>query len=129
MCTRESGCMPHIGEKANTIREPGNSYDRFAVAVLEEDTLCVEGHIISPADRYIYCALRQLFKEVVDSTARHQTLHATRGPSFLIVRRFLILRRRRTSGYILIIGQVCHGDDMYTALPGLNQVYDLLDCQ
>jgi len=27
--------MPHVGEKATTVREPGNKHDQFAVAVLE----------------------------------------------------------------------------------------------
>ena len=31
---------PHVGEKATTVRESGNERDRFAVAVLEDETLC-----------------------------------------------------------------------------------------
>ena len=30
----------HVGEKATTVRESGNKHDRFAVAVLEDETLC-----------------------------------------------------------------------------------------
>ena len=37
--------MPHIGEKATTVREPGNEHDRFAVAVLEDEMLCTVGHL------------------------------------------------------------------------------------
>ena len=36
---------PHIGEKATTVREPDNECDRYAVAVLEQETCCVVGHI------------------------------------------------------------------------------------
>ena len=36
---------PHVGEKATTVREPGNEHDRFAVAVLEDETLCTVGHL------------------------------------------------------------------------------------
>ena len=32
--------MPHAGEKATTVREPGNKHDRFEVAVLKDETLC-----------------------------------------------------------------------------------------
>ena len=35
---------PHVGEKATTVREPGNEHDRFTVAVLEFTTLCTVGH-------------------------------------------------------------------------------------
>ena len=37
---------PFIGEKATTAREPGNQHDRYAVAVLEEQTLCTIGRIL-----------------------------------------------------------------------------------
>ena len=59
---------PHIGEKANTIREPGNSYDRFAVAVLEEDTLCVVGHIPREISKECYFFLRRGGVIVVEVT-------------------------------------------------------------
>ena len=36
---------PHVGEKATTVREPGNEHDRFAVAVLKDETLCTVGHL------------------------------------------------------------------------------------
>ena len=36
---------PIIGEKANTAREPGNKHDRYAIAMLEDQTLCTIGHI------------------------------------------------------------------------------------
>ena len=36
---------PFIGEKATTAREPGNQHDRYAVTVLEDQTLCTIGHI------------------------------------------------------------------------------------
>ena len=35
--------MAHVGEKAttpSTVRESGNEHDQFAVAVLEDETLC-----------------------------------------------------------------------------------------
>ena len=35
---------PHVGEKATTVREPGNEHDGFAVAVLGDTTLCTVGH-------------------------------------------------------------------------------------
>ena len=35
---------PHVGEKATTVREPGSEHDQFAVAVLEDATLCTVGH-------------------------------------------------------------------------------------
>ena len=31
--------------KATMVREPGNEHDRFAVAVLEDETLCTFGHL------------------------------------------------------------------------------------
>ena len=34
-----------MGEKAKTIRETGNNHDRYAIAVLEDDTLCTVGHL------------------------------------------------------------------------------------
>ena len=37
--------MPHVGEKATTVREPGNEHDQFSVAVLEDETLCTVGHL------------------------------------------------------------------------------------
>ena len=36
---------PHVGEKAMTVREPGNSHDCYAIAVLEDETLCTVGHL------------------------------------------------------------------------------------
>ena len=36
--------MPRIGEKATTVREPGNLHD-YAIAVLEDETLCTVGHL------------------------------------------------------------------------------------
>ena len=36
---------PRVGEKATMVREPGNEHDRFAVAVLEDKTLCTVGHL------------------------------------------------------------------------------------
>ena len=36
---------PFVGEKATTAREPGNEHDRYAVAVLEDETLCAVGHL------------------------------------------------------------------------------------
>ena len=30
----------YVGEKATTVREPGNEHNRFAVAVLEDERLC-----------------------------------------------------------------------------------------
>ena len=41
--------MPRVGEKATTVREPGNEHDRFAVVVLENETLCTVGHFGSGA--------------------------------------------------------------------------------
>ena len=35
--------MPHIGEKATTVRESENEHDQFAVAVLEDETCTVSG--------------------------------------------------------------------------------------
>ena len=35
---------PHVGEKATTVRKPGNEHDRFSVAVLEDKTLFIVGH-------------------------------------------------------------------------------------
>ena len=32
-------------KKATMVREPGNEHDRFAVAVLEDETLCTVGHL------------------------------------------------------------------------------------
>ena len=43
--TRESGHLTE-GEKATTVREPDNEYDRCAVAVLQE-TCCVVRHTIN----------------------------------------------------------------------------------
>ena len=36
---------PFVGEKATTAREPGNEHDPYAVAVLEDQTLCTVGHL------------------------------------------------------------------------------------
>jgi len=33
-----------VGERATTIREPDNEHDRYAVAVLEDETLCTVAH-------------------------------------------------------------------------------------
>ena len=33
--------MPHVGEKATMVREPGDEQDQFTVAVLEDET-CVQ---------------------------------------------------------------------------------------
>ena len=44
---------PFVGERATTVREPDNEHDRYAVAVLEDETLCTVGHLpreISKAD-------------------------------------------------------------------------------
>ena len=35
----------HVGEKATMVKEPGNEHNRFAVAVLEDETLCTVGHL------------------------------------------------------------------------------------
>ena len=32
-------------KKATVVREPGNEHDQFAVAVLEDETLCTVGHL------------------------------------------------------------------------------------
>ena len=34
---------PFVGERATTVREPDNEHDRYAVAVLEDETLCTVG--------------------------------------------------------------------------------------
>lgn len=36
---------PFVGERATTVREPDNEHDRYAVAVLEDETLCTVGHL------------------------------------------------------------------------------------
>ena len=36
----------HVGEKATMVRELGNEYDRFAIAVFEDETLCTVGHLL-----------------------------------------------------------------------------------
>ena len=36
---------PRVGEKATTVREPGNSHDCYAIAVLEDETLYTVGHM------------------------------------------------------------------------------------
>lgn len=36
---------PFIGEKATTATEPGNEHNCYAVAVLEDETLCMVGHL------------------------------------------------------------------------------------
>jgi len=38
--------MPTVGEKATTVRELGNEHDRCAIAVLEDETLCIVGHLL-----------------------------------------------------------------------------------
>ena len=50
---------PHVGEKATMIREPGNEHDRFAVAVLEEDTLCAVGHLPQEISRECFFFIRR----------------------------------------------------------------------
>ena len=37
--------MPHVGEKATTVREPGDEQDQFAVVVLEDET-CTVAHLL-----------------------------------------------------------------------------------
>ena len=44
---------PHIGEKATTVREPDNEYDRFAVAVLKQEGCCVVRHIPREISNYV----------------------------------------------------------------------------
>jgi len=36
---------PFVGEVAIAVREEHNTYDRYAVAILEEDTCCSVGHL------------------------------------------------------------------------------------
>ena len=36
---------PHVGERATTVREPGNEHNQFAVEVLEDEMLCTLGHL------------------------------------------------------------------------------------
>ena len=48
---------PHVGEKATTVREPGNKHDRFAVAVLEDETLCTVGHLPQEISRIAFIAV------------------------------------------------------------------------
>jgi len=36
---------PFVGERATTVREPDNEHDRYAVAMLEDETLCTVGHL------------------------------------------------------------------------------------
>ena len=46
--------MPYIGEKATTIHETNNLHDRYAVTVLEDETLCVVGHLPREISRECY---------------------------------------------------------------------------
>ena len=49
---------PTVGEKLNTICERENMHDRYAVAVLEEETCCVVGHLPHEVSRECYFFLR-----------------------------------------------------------------------
>ena len=49
---------PFIGEIATTAIENGNIHDRYAVAVLESETLCCVGHIPREISRECYFFLR-----------------------------------------------------------------------
>jgi len=49
---------PHVREKATTVREPGNEHDRFAVAVLEDETLCTFGHLPQETSKKCFFFIR-----------------------------------------------------------------------
>ena len=61
--------MPHVGEKATTVREPGNQHDQFAVVVLEDETsvrICNHHSLqwvtcFSWSSRTSFCSLRWWF--------------------------------------------------------------------
>ena len=56
---RVSIWSPHIGEKATTVQELDNECDQCAVAVLEQETCCVVGHIPREIARECYFFLRR----------------------------------------------------------------------
>ena len=51
LCSREPDHVyqriwnPFVGEVAIAVREERNTHDRYAVAILEEDTCCSVGHL------------------------------------------------------------------------------------
>ena len=49
---------PHVGDKATTVREPGNEHDRFAVAVLKDETLCIFGHLSQEISKKCFFFIR-----------------------------------------------------------------------
>ena len=63
--------MPHIGEKATTVREP-DEFDRFAVAALEQETSCVVRHIPREISKECYFFLRRGGVIEVEVTSRRR---------------------------------------------------------
>ena len=51
MCIKEYGRL--VGEKATTVREPGNEHDQFDVAVLKDKT-CTVGHLPQEISRIAF---------------------------------------------------------------------------
>ena len=49
---------PELGEVAVAVRESGNHHDRYAVAILETDTLCTVGHVPREISKECFYFLR-----------------------------------------------------------------------
>ena len=50
---------PRVGEKATTVREPGNLHDSYAIAVLEDETLCTVGHLLREISKECFFFIRR----------------------------------------------------------------------
>jgi len=44
-----------VGEKAATVRELGNEHGCYAIAVLEDETLCTVGHLPREMSKECWC--------------------------------------------------------------------------
>ena len=70
--------MRHVGEKATTVGKSGNEHDQFAVAVLEDETLCTVS-----SESLVFCCFfgRHLFVHFVGGSALGSTISEADHPS------------------------------------------------
>ena len=54
MFTTERIWNRELGAVAVAVRESGNEYDRYAVAILESETCCTVGYLPQEIERYMY---------------------------------------------------------------------------
>ena len=76
--------MPHVGEKATTVREPGSEHDRFAVAVLKDATLCTVGHFFLVLSLFASLVVSTISEAEHPSGSFRSSLHYSLLPVFAI---------------------------------------------